>query len=82
MDAGAIMLLSLIVPILVLLGIISSKIIAGKGLPDNNYTPFDYITSQSSVEFHEEKQEKEEDDDQGDDKEKNRRRPKRGRERT
>lgn len=69
------MLLSLIVPILALLGIISFKIIAGKGLPYNNYTPFDYITGQSSVEFHEEKQEKEEDDDQGDDKEKNRRRP-------
>ncbi|BFH14667.1 DUF3951 domain-containing protein [Paenibacillus melissococcoides] len=73
MDAGAIMLLSLIVPVLALLGIISAKIIAGKALPDSNYTPFDNITGQSEVEFHEEKQEKEEDDDLGDDKEKNRR---------
>lgn len=71
MDVGAIMIFSLIIPILMLLGIISSKIIAGKGLPDSNYTPFDYIIGHSAVEFHEEKEDKEEEDDQGDDKDKN-----------
>ncbi|WP_442603822.1 DUF3951 domain-containing protein [Paenibacillus sp. KN14-4R] len=60
--------LSLIIPILALLLIISVKIIKGKKLPDSNYTPFDYITGQTTVEFHEEKEAKEENDDQGDDK--------------
>lgn len=64
-------MLSLIVPILVLLGIISGKIIAGKGIPNSDYTPFDQITGHTPIEFHEEKQEKEEDDEQGDDKDKN-----------
>jgi hypothetical protein len=40
----------------------------GYKLPSNNYTPFDYITAHSQVEFHNEKQEKEDNDDQGDDK--------------
>ncbi|WP_195576766.1 DUF3951 domain-containing protein [Paenibacillus sp. 1001270B_150601_E10] len=58
-------LLSLIVPILVLLSIIAVKIIRGRALPDVYYTPLDYITGQSEVEFHEEKEDHEEDDDQG-----------------
>lgn len=32
----------------------------------NYYTPFDHITGQSTVEFHEEKEEKEEQNKQGD----------------
>lgn len=47
-----------------LIGIVSYKIINNKTLPDNNYTPFDYITVQATVEFHEEKEEKEEEDKQ------------------
>lgn len=69
-DFGLYVTLSLIVPILVLLAIISAKIISGKGIPNSDYTPFDYIAGQTPVEFHEEKQEKEEDDEQGDDKDK------------
>ncbi|MFE5319974.1 DUF3951 domain-containing protein [Paenibacillus sp. NPDC056579] len=69
-DFGLYVTLSLIVPILVLLGIISAKIISGKGIPNSDYTPFDQITGHATVAFHEEKQEKEEDDDQGDDKDK------------
>ncbi|WP_282941429.1 DUF3951 domain-containing protein [Paenibacillus sp. RC67] len=70
MDFGLYVTLSLIVPILVLLGIISAKIISGKGIPSNDFTPFDNITGQTPIEIHEEKQEKEERDDQGDDKDK------------
>jgi len=54
-----------------IIGIIAYKIIKNRTLPDNNYTPFDYITAQTTVEFHEEKDEKEEESKQGDDKEKN-----------
>ncbi|MCD9023974.1 DUF3951 domain-containing protein [Cohnella silvisoli] len=64
---GAISLL-----IFVLLGIVISKMIRKKELPNSHYTPFDYITGHSPVEFHEEKQEHEDEDDQGDDKNKNR----------
>ncbi|WP_152393683.1 DUF3951 domain-containing protein [Paenibacillus guangzhouensis] len=67
-------ILSLILPIFVLLGIISVKMIRRKELPSNQYTPFDYIMGQSAVEFHVEKEEHEEQDDQGDDKNKNTRR--------
>ncbi|MCR8641876.1 DUF3951 domain-containing protein [Paenibacillus sp. N1-5-1-14] len=65
---GLFVMLSLIVPILALLLIISIKIVKGKKLPESNYTPFDYITGQTTVEFHEQKEAKEENDDQGDDK--------------
>jgi len=34
------------------------KIISGKGAPDNSYTPFDYITSQTDTEFKKEKKTK------------------------
>lgn len=34
-------------------------------MPELYYTPLDYITGQSQVEFHEEKEEREEEDDQG-----------------
>ncbi|WP_337104202.1 DUF3951 domain-containing protein [Paenibacillus sp. YIM B09110] len=53
------------------LGIVIVKMLLKRGLPSNNYTPFDYITAHSLVEFHDEKQEKEEDEDHGDDKNKN-----------
>ena len=41
-----------------------------KEIPDSRYTPFDYITGQTTVEFQEQKEEKEEQNDQGDDKDK------------
>ncbi|MNP41397.1 hypothetical protein D3C76_1350990 [compost metagenome] len=53
------------------LGIIIVKVILTRKLPNNNYTPFDYITAQSLVEFHDEKKEIEENADYGDDKDKN-----------
>ncbi|ETT49307.1 MULTISPECIES: DUF3951 domain-containing protein [Paenibacillus] len=53
------------------LGIIIVKVILTRKLPNNNYTPFDYITAQSPVEFHDEKKEIEENADHGDDKDKN-----------
>lgn len=57
--------------LIILIAIVSSKMIAKKAIPDSYYTPFDYITAQTSVEFHEEKEDKEEEDEQGDDKDKN-----------
>ncbi|MEK5237578.1 DUF3951 domain-containing protein [Paenibacillus sp. FSL L8-0470] len=54
-----------------LLGIIIVKILLTRKLPSNNYTPFDYITAYSLVEFHDEKKEIEENADHGDDKDKN-----------
>lgn len=62
---------SLIFPILILLGYIMAKIIIKRRVPENNYTPFDYIMGQGQVEFHEQKEVKEEEDGQGDDKNKN-----------
>jgi Protein of unknown function (DUF3951) len=56
--------------LIVLIAVITFKIIKNKELPSNSYTPFDYITGQSNVEFHEEKEEKEEDNAKGDDKDK------------
>jgi hypothetical protein len=56
-----------------LICLIAIKVITKKKLSDYNYTPFDYITAHTNIEFHEEKEEKEEDDDQGDDKNKNER---------
>ncbi|SDC40828.1 Protein of unknown function [Terribacillus halophilus] len=43
--------------VMLLLGISFYKLIRYKAVPDNSYTPFDYITSASRDEFHEEKQE-------------------------
>ncbi|ERI06717.1 hypothetical protein HMPREF0083_05203 [Aneurinibacillus aneurinilyticus ATCC 12856] len=57
--------------LITLIGIIIYKITTKKELPDSHYTPFDYITAQTAVEFHEEKEEKEQEDEQGDDKDKN-----------
>ncbi|MGM1047995.1 MAG: DUF3951 domain-containing protein [Bacillota bacterium] len=71
MDFVLLIILSLIAPILVILAIISVKIIRGRALPSNDYTPFDNIMGQTSVAFHDEKQEKEENEDEGDDKDKN-----------
>lgn len=56
---------------IVLLGVIAFKIIKKKQLPDSYFTPFDYITSQTTVEYHEEEEEEEQDNSQGDDKNKN-----------
>ncbi|MFC3746928.1 DUF3951 domain-containing protein [Paenibacillus sp. GCM10012306] len=55
----------------ILLAIIIIKILLTRKLPSNNYTPFDYITAQALVEFHDEKKEIEENADHGDDKDKN-----------
>ncbi|NOU78927.1 DUF3951 domain-containing protein [Paenibacillus sp. LMG 31459] len=55
----------------ILLGIIIIKTLLKRGLPSNNYTPFDYITAHSLVEFHDEKKEIEENAEHGDDKDKN-----------
>jgi len=71
MDLGLLTIFSIAVPIILLLGIIISKMIRMKELPDSRYTPFDYITGHSKVEFHEQKEEKEEKDEEGDDKNKN-----------
>lgn len=54
-DFGLYVVLSLIVPIIVLLLIITLKIIKGKQIPNSDYTPLDYITGQTPIEFHEEK---------------------------
>ncbi|MFP4974650.1 DUF3951 domain-containing protein [Paenibacillus sp. CN-4] len=54
-----------------LLVIIIAKVLLTRKLPSNNYTPFDYVTAHSLVEFHDEKKEIEEKADHGDDKDKN-----------
>ncbi|MFK7693967.1 DUF3951 domain-containing protein [Paenibacillus sp. HJGM_3] len=59
-------ILSLVVPILALLGIIVVKMIRNRTIPDSRYTPFDYVTGQTPVEFHEEKETQQEEDDSGD----------------
>ncbi len=52
-----------------LVGLVVMKIVRKRKLPDNYYTPFDYITSQVLSEFHEEKEEAtEEENDQSYDK--------------
>jgi hypothetical protein len=57
--------------IIILIALIAVKIMTKKELPSSNYTPFDYITGQTNIEFHEEKEETEEENDKGDDKDKN-----------
>ncbi|WP_175073919.1 DUF3951 domain-containing protein [Terribacillus sp. AE2B 122] len=52
-----IMILSFCVGVVLVLGISFYKLIRHKTVPDNSYTPFDYITSVSQDEFHEEKRE-------------------------
>lgn len=50
---------------------VAFKIVRNKSVPDNFYTPFDYITAQVPSEFHEEKEEEiEKENKQGDDKDK------------
>lgn len=56
---------------ILLIAFIAIKVLTNKKLPDNNYTPFDYITAQTNIEFHEEKEEREESSDKGNDKDKN-----------
>ncbi|AWB44558.1 DUF3951 domain-containing protein [Paenibacillus sp. CAA11] len=60
---------------IVLIGLIVFKMIRKKRIPDIYYTPFDYITGQSTIEFHEEKEDEEQDNDQGDDLDKNIKKP-------
>ncbi|MFD0710322.1 DUF3951 domain-containing protein [Paenibacillus sp. GCM10027626] len=73
MDLGLLMIFSIAVPIIILLSIIIAKMIRRQEIPDSRYTPFDYITGHSKVEFHEQKEVKEEKDEEGDDKNKNKR---------
>ncbi|WP_261381536.1 DUF3951 domain-containing protein [Paenibacillus cremeus] len=71
-DFATITLLSLIFPVFVLIIYIMIKAVVKNKIPDSRYTPFDNITGQSTVVFHEQKEEKEEEDEHGDDKDKNR----------
>lgn len=64
----------LMVFIVLLLGIIVVKIVRKKELPDLRYTPFDNITGQTHVEFHQEKEVIEEDNENGDGKNKSKKR--------
>ncbi len=64
-------ILSLIIPIFVLLGVIIIKVLAGRVLPESNYTPVDQLLGQTPIEFHEEKVVQIQEDDRGDDKDKN-----------
>lgn len=68
LDYSLIMILGIAAPIVTLLAIIIVKMIRGREIPNSNYTPFDYITGHTPVEFHEEKEAKEERNGQGDDK--------------
>jgi hypothetical protein len=54
-----------------IVGIIVFNLIKKKQLPDNYYTPFDYITSQQLPEYHVEKEERKQENRQDDDKDKN-----------
>lgn len=70
MDLTMYFIIGIFGPIFILLAIIVAKMFKLKALPDSRYTPFDYATGQTNVEFHEEKEEKEDEDEQGDDKNK------------
>nr|WP_309484815.1 DUF3951 domain-containing protein [Bacillus aquiflavi] len=52
--------------ITIFFGMVIFNILVKKKSIVNYYTPFDHITGQSTVEFHEEKEEKEEQNKQGD----------------
>ncbi|MFS1512738.1 DUF3951 domain-containing protein [Chengkuizengella sp. SCS-71B] len=54
--------------ITLLIGYIVVRTFLKKEIPDNPYTPFDYITGQSDVEFRDEKEEIEQDNDEDGDK--------------
>ncbi|SNZ02847.1 Protein of unknown function [Terribacillus aidingensis] len=43
--------------IILLIGLSLYKLLCLQAVPDNSYTPFDYITSVTQDEFHEEKRE-------------------------
>jgi len=43
--------------IILVVSFVLYRIFAGKGAPDNSYTPFDYITGQTDTEFHEKEKE-------------------------
>ncbi|MFE8702795.1 DUF3951 domain-containing protein [Cytobacillus sp. FJAT-54145] len=59
----------LVIVVIVMIGFY--KVMVKKKNVSLFYTPFDQITGQTSVEFHEEQEVIAEDDDQGDDKDKN-----------
>lgn len=52
-----IMIFSFCIGVALLLGISFYKFVRHKAVPDNGYTPFDYIASVTQDEFHEEKRE-------------------------
>lgn len=65
------MMLAMIMPLAVitlLISIVIYKFYIQQKTIETVYTPFDYITGQTSSEFHEEKEDKEENQDKGDDK--------------
>ncbi|MFD2611175.1 DUF3951 domain-containing protein [Paenibacillus gansuensis] len=68
MDFGAMLTLSLLLPIVLLLVYILVKMATKKEIPESNYTPLDFIMGQTPIEFHEEKKTKEEQEGQGEDK--------------
>lgn len=71
MDVSTYMILSATGCICILGAAVFIKALINKKWPSSIYTPFDNITAQSPIEFHEEKQEREVDDSHGDDKNKN-----------
>ncbi|MFD3450270.1 DUF3951 domain-containing protein [Microbacteriaceae bacterium 4G12] len=52
--------------IILTVGLISYRLFVKKQSVNNYYTPFDYIASQSNVQFHEEQEEQEDHDEEGD----------------
>jgi hypothetical protein len=71
MNFGAVLLLSLILPIFFLIIYIMVRTLIRKEIPDSRFTPFDTIMGQTPTEYHEHKEEKEDEGEQGDDKNKN-----------
>ncbi|HET7616785.1 MAG TPA: DUF3951 domain-containing protein [Bacillales bacterium] len=63
--------LSLLTPILVLIGYVVIKTLITQRIPDSRYHPFDYVMGQTPVELHEEKETQEDEEEPGDDEDKN-----------
>ncbi|UOQ49830.1 DUF3951 domain-containing protein [Gracilibacillus caseinilyticus] len=55
--------LIVIVFVILVVSITIFKMVSGKRLPDNSYTPYDHITGQTDIDFHDEKKDGEEEDD-------------------
>ncbi|MFB9326227.1 DUF3951 domain-containing protein [Paenibacillus aurantiacus] len=71
MDFSVYMILGATGSIMLLLGAVLIQALRNRRWPSNDYTPFDYITAQSKIEFHDVEQDNDDDDDHGDDKNKN-----------